>query len=167
MHASCRMRGSWEAWWWMTDEKTLAAFTTCSIWCQLLGAAQFIGSEKPRQAEPTEALCSATSSSEPRSKQRPSYFVPELPAEVHSSLLLDWSRVLSTEWMGSVCRQSPEDAVARVAKAKSCFCLFYKWKHLASEVDSPAACIPSTQKSVQNYQMLLHYCHKCSPAAIY
>lgn len=82
---------------------------------------------------------------------------PELPAEVHSSLLLDWSRVLSccstTEWMGSVCRQSPEDAVARVAKAKSCFCLFYIWKHLASEVDSPAVCIPSTQKSVQKYQM--------------
>lgn len=124
--SKCEASGKPDDGWQM---RTLAAFTTCSIWCQPLGAAQFIGSEKPRQAEPTAATLapSATSSSERRSKRRPGDLFRELPGAVHSSLLLNRSRVVSwfsTTKLEGIRRQSSEDTAARAVNAKLCFCPF-------------------------------------------
>lgn len=138
--------------------RTLAAFTTCSSWCQPLGAAQFIGSEKPRQAEPTAvSLCHVF-----RSKQRPGDLFRELPAAVHSSLLLNWSRVAFLHYEVERIRPSPiiRGSGSEGGKSQVVFLPLFKWKRLASEADSSAACIHYTQETVQKCQVLLRQSSK-------
>lgn len=113
---------------------------------------------------------SVESSSERRSKQRPGDLFRELPGAVHSSLLLNRSRVVScfsaTNWRGPVAnhrriRQRGQEKPSYVFAP-------FKWKRLASEADGSAGSIPSTKKTgkaaAQKCAHVSHwsYCHKRS-----